>query len=453
MKIWDELKGKYVEFNNMNETLRIYVCGPTVYDTPHLGHLKTYIVYDSIVKYLRHRGFSVFYIQNITDIDDKIINRALETGEDPMVLSRKFTKEYMDVMKSVGIDSVSFYARATLSINDIIRGIRSLEKKGFTYRLPDGIYFRVWMDKEYGALSHQISEKQVAGKRAQVSDLKEDPRDFVLWKFQKEGEPSWNSPWGPGRPGWHIEDTSIIMRYLGRSFHIHGAGADLKFPHNESEFSLIRSVKGNSNACRAWTYSGIIKINGEKMSKSLNNGISARELLEKYSTEEIRYAFLSVNYRSELDFTWKMLDDSREAVSYLKRAEASLRNMEPGKQRIHVEQYKKTFYNYLEEDFNSRMALITLNELASEIFKSSNLSQEDIDNAANLFSAARDVFGILPEDEDSSLSSATVEKLLDLRKDLRERKMYEQSDAIRDALFQSHVVIEDKGGKVVWHRR
>jgi cysteinyl-tRNA synthetase len=452
MRIWNELTGKYTVFKNKTKTIKVYVCGPTVYDTPHLGHLKTYIVYDALVKYLRYSGFSVLYIQNITDMDDKIINKAIELKEDALELSEKYTKEYTSIMGRAGIDSVSFYAKATKSMADIITMIKMLERRGYVYRLPDGLYFRVWMDRSYGVLSKQIPEKQLSGKRAQVSDLKEDPRDFVLWKFKKPGEPFWKSPWGDGRPGWHIEDSAIIRRYIGSVLDIHGAGADLKFPHNESELALLRCSKGNSNVCRTWTYSGIIRINGEKMSKSLNNGISARELLGKYSKEVIRYAFLSSNYSSEMDFSWSLMDQSAQNVMYLNHAYERVNSMPEGNEKLGASNFFKTLLEYLDDNFNTRMALVTLGELASEIFKHNDLEPEEIRIVREAFEMGQNVLGIVGNKNDVHMKPESIDRLLELRRTLKEKKMYSESDQIRSALMKSGIVVEDNGNNVSWFK-
>ncbi|MGP6239426.1 cysteine--tRNA ligase [Cuniculiplasma sp. SKW4] len=453
MRIWNELTGSYTVLKNKSNTLKVYVCGPTVYDTPHLGHLKTYIIYDSMVKYLRYSGFSVLYIQNITDVDDKIINKAIETNEDAIKLSEKYTEEYISLMRRAGIDSVSFYARATKSIKDIITMIKMLDKRGYVYRLPDGVYFRVWMDKEYGVLSKQVAEKQVSGKRAQVSDLKEDPRDFVLWKFRKSGEPYWNSPWGEGRPGWHIEDSAIIRRYIGAVLDIHGAGADLKFPHNESELALLRCIKGNSNVCKTWTYSGLIRINGEKMSKSLNNGISAREVLERYSKEVVRYMFLSSNYSSEMDFSWDLMEQSAQNVMYLNRAFAKLNSIRIGKGKLRLKDFLKTLLGYLDDNFNTRMVLVTLGEIASEIFKHDELDEEEVINLREAFKIAQEVLGVVRDNTIVQMKSDSIESMLELRRTLKEKKMYKESDWIRKALSESGITVEDSGNDVTWFKQ
>ncbi|MGP6207882.1 cysteine--tRNA ligase [Cuniculiplasma sp. SKW3] len=453
MRIWNELTGSYTVLKNKSNTLKVYVCGPTVYDTPHLGHLKTYIIYDSMVKYLRYSGFSVLYIQNITDVDDKIINKAIETNEDAIKLSEKYTEEYISLMRRAGIDSVSFYARATRSIKDIITMIKVLDKRGYVYRLPDGVYFRVWMDKEYGVLSKQVAEKQVSGKRAQVSDLKEDPRDFVLWKFRKSGEPYWNSPWGEGRPGWHIEDSAIIRRYIGAVLDIHGAGADLKFPHNESELALLRCIKGNSNVCKTWTYSGLIRINGEKMSKSLNNGISAREVLERYSKEVVRYMFLSSNYSSEMDFSWDLMEQSAQNVMYLNRALAKLNSIRIGNGKLRAKDFLKTLLGYLDDNFNTRMVLVTLGEIASEIFKHDELDEEEVINLREAFKIAQEVLGVVRDNTVVQMKSDSIESMLELRRTLKEKKMYKESDWIRKALSESGITVEDSGNDVTWFKQ
>ena len=452
VKLKDEISGKYVEIGNYSPNLKIYVCGPTVYDKPHLGHLRTYVAYDAMVKYMRHRGRSVFYLQNITDIDDKIINRALETGQDPLALSRKYTLDYMDAMKYAGVDSVNYYAMATHHIKDIIKQIKRLEKKGFTYTLPDGVYFRVWMLKNYGRLKHQSPEEQKTGARAKVAELKEDQRDFVLWKFKKEGEPSWRSPWGEGRPGWHIEDTAISLSFFGSRFDLHGAGRDLLFPHNEAELSIMTALKNSENVCPAWSYTGMLKINGEKMSKSLNNFIPVDDVMQKYSREEVRYAFLSSLYPTDLDFSWNMLEESRKNISYIRRSYEKLEKHSQKGASVDVGSYRELLYRNMDDDFNTRIAISILMELASEIMKANSLDSESANEAKKLFDDANTFLGIIPEQKEKGIPEQSVESLLKLREILRKKKLYPESDAIREALKNAGIIMEDGGNGTEWRR-
>ncbi len=452
VKLKDEISGKLVEIGTSSYPMKIYVCGPTVYDKPHLGHLRTYIAYDAMVKYLRHRGTPVFYLQNITDIDDKIINRALETGQGPLVLSREYTQNYIDAMKYAGVDSVNYYAMATNHIKDIIKQIKRLEMKGFTYNLPDGIYFRVWMLKNYGRLKRQSPEEQKTGTRAKVADLKEDQRDFVLWKFKKEGEPSWKSPWGEGRPGWHIEDTAISLSFFGRKIDLHGAGRDLLFPHNEAELSIMTALKNSENVCTLWSYTGMLRINGEKMSKSLNNFIPFDELKEKYSREEVRFTFLSSLYSSDLDFSWSMLEESRKNVSYIRRSYEKLKKQSGKGVSIDVGTYRELLYRNMDDDFNTRVAISILIELASEIMKANNVEENSALEAKKLFDDANTFLGIMPEQRETGIPDQSIESLVKLRDLLRKKKLYAESDSIRDSLNNAGIVMEDGENGTIWRR-
>ncbi len=452
MKIKDEITGNMNELPGSGQVMKVYVCGPTVYDSPHLGHLRTYVAFDAMVKYLRHRGVEVFYVQNITDIDDKIINRALELKEDPMELSRQYTEKYMDAMKYAGINSISLYAKATTHIKDIINQIKRLEKKEYTYKLPDGVYFRVWMLKNYGRLRSQEASQQKQGTRATVSDLKEDPRDFALWKFRKDGEPSWRSPWGEGRPGWHVEDTAIALSIFGRKFHLHGAGRDLVFPHNEAELSIMTALKNDPEVCGSWIYTGILKINGEKMSKSLKNFISVEELMEKYSGEESRYAFLSSNYSSEMDFSWEMMEEARKNTSYIQTAYLRLAESKEKGAKIDITAFSKQLYDALEADFNTREAISVIMQLSREIIKNAPLENGSAVKAAKLLKDANTFLGIIPIREAGEIKDSTINSLIRLREDLRNKKMFKESDSVRNALKDSGIILEDGVNGTTWKR-
>ncbi|MGP6220801.1 cysteine--tRNA ligase [Caldiplasma sukawensis] len=451
MKIYDHLDDRMKEISSAENSLKIYVCGPTVYDEPHLGHLRTYIFYDTLAKYLKAKGKEVFYIQNITDIDDKIINRARELEKDPLELSREFERKYMEIMQMAGVDSVNIYVRATDHIKDMIKLIRSMEKRGLTYKLPDGIYFRVWMDKNYGVLSRQKSDKQVKGARANVSDYKEDDRDFVLWKFQKEGEINWNSPWGRGRPGWHLEDVAISSRYLGKTFNIHGAGLDLKFPHNESELSIMRMIKGNNHMCDFWTFTGLLQINGEKMSKSLGNTVSAEKILEKYGKESVRAWVLMSHYSSDLNFSEDSIKEAEEIVFQINRAYQLLWKNSMGTVDLKISKFKAVMNKHMENNYDTRNALLSLLELSKTINEiNDGISPTSRSEAINFFNYANSFLGILRKTE-RYLKKETVDMIVKVRNELRKKKMFNEADILRESMLKSGIVIEDKNEQSEWY--
>ncbi len=455
MRLTDTLSGKQREITAKNEMLKIFVCGPTVYDEPHLGHLKTYITFDVLVKFLRHSGFEVFYLQNITDIDDKIINRAMENGKDPLVLSKLFRQKYMQAMNTLRIDAVNLYAPATFHLKEIIRQIKSLERRGYTYRLPDGIYYRVWMDKNYGMLSGQRSENLIQGKRAEVSNYKEDERDFVLWKFKKPDETVfWNSPWGKGRPGWHIEDTAIATKYLGKHYHIHGGGRDLLFPHHESELSLMRTLKGSSRVSDVWMYTGLLTADGEKMSKSTGNFMSVSSALEKYSPESIRMAFLSTLYSSTLDFTEDVMEEARKNCDYISKGFSLLAEVNIGGKGYGMKKLLEFFQRVereMNDDLNTRKAIGTLLELSGEIHKNYDVFTEEERDATLSFLREVNAYLCIIPGKRESIGEEAIHDLIDLRNELRKKKLYAESDRMRDILKDSGIIVEDGIGDKGWH--
>ena len=456
MQLKDIFSGTRKNVGKKNRVIKVYVCGPTVYDEPHLGHLKTYITYDTLVKYLRITGHSVFYVQNITDLDDKIMNKAKELDMDPSILSKLYLLKYMDAMEKLGINAVNFYAPATFHINEIIRQIKRLEKKGFTYKLPDGIYFRVWMDKKYGELSGQRSEGLKKGTRAEVSDFKEDERDFVLWKFKKEDESLyWKSPWGLGRPGWHIEDTAIATKYLGNSYDIHGAGRDLLFPHHESELSIMRVLKGNSHMSDVWMYTGVLKINGDKMSKSTNNFTNVTEALMNYSAEELRMAFLSTLYSSELDFTNDLMDEARKNVKYISRAYDLLNEPLKIKEDVNLSEFNALFHrinSYMNNDLDTRRAIATLMEVAGLIYRyREQIGQELAKTIRGEIDNVNSYLGIIKINRESKNHDSLIGDIVKFRNNLRKEKRFSESDQIRNLLRSNGIELEDDAKGTGWH--
>ncbi len=452
MFIFNTMTSSKEEFKPINgKRVKMYVCGITPYDSPHMGNLRTFIFFDVVAKYLRASGYEVFYLQNITDIDDKIITRANETSVLSEKLSTSFMKEYMESMRTFSIDSVSLYARATYHINEIIEQIKILEEKGYTYKLEDGIYFRISKFKDYGKLSGQNTESLRSGLRATVSEGKENQGDFVLWKFKKPGEPFWSSPWGEGRPGWNIEDTAITKEYFGDVYDLHGGGVDLIFPHHEGEIAIMRSISDKDRLSNFWMHTGMLTLNGQKMSKSLNNFLVPGDLLKDYSAAEIRYAMLSSQYRSIADFSMELLKESRVNLNYIKRAIRILEQAKGAGSDTDFELYNERIKEFMDDDFNTRGALRSIMDIAEKVIeKETTLSREEATKGIEIIKWADSFLSIIFTDKPKQISSETVEILLSIRENLRMKKLFKESDDIRKALKESGVTIEDKKDGSQW---
>src|SRR3989339_1444908 len=363
LKIYSTLSRKKEVFKPIKEgEIKIFVCGPTVYDLSHVGHAKTYTQFDIIVKYLRFKGYNVFYLQNITDIDDKIINRSNLEKISWKELVKKYREAYISDIKSLGIDSVSKYANATDYIPEIVSQVERLIKKGFAYKISDGLYFDLTKDEEYGKLARRkLSEGEDAVSRIDENSEKKNSGDFCLWKFKKEGEPSWKTSLGEGRPGWHIEDTAITEKEFGSQYDIHGGGLDLIFPHHEAEIAQMESISGKKPLVRYWMHTGFLNIGKEKMGKSKGNFSTIRELIKLYSSEEIRYLFLSANYRKPIDFSPESLENAKSSLERLKNICDSVINDEKTNKN-----YLNEFEESMDDDFNTPNALQVLWKLVRD---------------------------------------------------------------------------------------
>ena len=456
-------------FNTMgrkNETLKskkvkMFVCGPTVYDYSHLGHARTYIAYDIIVKYLRYKKFDIFYLMNITDIDDKIINRAKEMKVNPLDLSKKFEEDFYDDMESLGIDSINKFARASDHIEEIIDQVRRLIEKGFAYETQNGIYFDITKFKDYGKLSHQNLE-ELKKHRIEPDPTKRNPQDFALWKKEKSEEISWESPWGNGRPGWHIEDTAISEKYLGPQYHIHGGGIDLIFPHHEAEIAQMESVSGKKPMVKIWTHTEFLRINGEKMAKSLGNFITIRDALEKDTPETLRLFFAFTHYRSPVDYNKKNLEKSKKSLESLYE---TLENIDHYKKKMRPNAKKKTewknilkdtrkkFEEAMDDDFNTPEALGVLFNLQKKVNK---LIEEEKEisiflayDIINFFREIGCILGILKGKKESKIGEE-VKKLVKEREDARKSGNWKKADEIRNKILDMGLILEDttKGPRV-----
>ena len=393
----------------------LFVCGPTVYDYSHLGHARTYVVFDVLVKYLRWTGKEVFYLQNITDVDDKIINRAKEEGISQSELARKFETEYLRDMHSLGIDAVSYYARATTHIPEIIDQVERLIARGVAYVTETGVYFNLDTFDGNGELSGQERAKRVS----RVTDAsKHNPDDFALWKTGEYGEYTWDSPWGRGRPGWHIEDTAISEKYFGQQYDMHGGGLDLIFPHHEAEIAQMESLEGKHPMVRYWLHTGFLTVKGEKMSKSLGNFVTIRDALRTWNKDVLRYFILLSHYRSPLQATEEGIASAAKALEHI-RAIAKRDN------GVNVEG-RKAFVDAMESDLNTPMALAAIQTLAAS---------GDI--------AALTEYGAILGINFLREASAPLSVLHDIRAELRARKQFDVADLIRERMVAAGITITD----------
>lgn len=437
--------------------VRMYVCGMTVYDYCHLGHARVLTAFDVVTRYLRHRGYEVNYVRNITDIDDKILQRAEANNEDYLALTNRMIQAMHEDEARLGIQPPTAEPRATEFISEIIAMIQVLVNKGYAYPAANGdVYFAVNTFEGYGKLSKKKLEDLVAGARVGVSDAKRSPADFVLWKAAKPGEVSWASPWGEGRPGWHIECSAMSTCCLGETFDIHGGGPDLLFPHHENEIAQSEAATERPFV-NVWMHAGAVRVDKEKMSKSLGNFFTIREILEKYPAEVVRYFLVSSHYRSQVDYSE---DNLEEAGRTLSRLYQSLRGLVPAESAPETDSDRR-FEAAMDDDFNSPGALTVLHALASDI----NVSRRDGHdeaagkNAAVLVRLGK-VLGLLQQDPEAffkagaveDLTADTIEAMIQARNQARKEKNFSEADRIRDELAEKGVVLDDSREGTSWRR-
>jgi cysteinyl-tRNA synthetase len=439
--------------------VRMYVCGMTVYDYCHLGHARVMVVFDVVYRYLRSRGYDVTYVRNITDIDDKIINRANERGEPFGALTERFIEAMHEDAAALGILTPTEEPRATAHMSEILDMIRALIDNDYAYEAGNGdIYYAVGKFKGYGKLSGKDPEELRAGARVEVGESKRDPLDFALWKAAKPGEPAWDSPWGRGRPGWHIECSAMSTSCLGNHFDIHGGGADLQFPHHENEIAQSEGATGEPFV-NVWMHNGFVRVNEEKMSKSLGNFFTVREILERYLPEEVRYFILTSHYRSPLNYDDEHLENARGALTRLYTA---LRGL-PDARAAGGEGFRARFRDAMDDDFNTPEALAVLFDLVREI---NRLRADDLDAAAALGAELRQlggVIGLLQDDPEgflrggvpsqpAGLSDARIEELIRQRAEARSTRSWAEADRIRDEIQAAGILLEDGPGGTTWRR-
>ncbi|WP_029135102.1 cysteine--tRNA ligase [Sedimenticola selenatireducens] len=458
LKIYNDLTNQKQAFVPLEPgKVRMYVCGMTVYDLCHLGHARVMVVFDVVYRYMKSQGYDVTYIRNITDIDDKIINRANENGEPFSDLTERFIQAMHEDSAALGILMPDSEPRATAHIAEIIAMIERLVANGHAYVADNrDVYYSVGSFADYGKLSGKTLEDLQAGARVEVDDQKRNPLDFVLWKSAKPGEPSWDSPWGGGRPGWHIECSAMSTCCLGDTFDIHGGGADLTFPHHENEIAQSEGATGKPFV-NYWMHNGFVRINDEKMSKSLGNFFTVREILARYQAEEVRYFILTSQYRSPLNYDDEHLDNARGALTRFYTAMRGLPAAEPAGGEGFVER----FHEAMDDDFNTPEALAVLFDLVREI---NRLRSEEVDRAAALAAELRrlgGVLGILQDDpehylrggvEESGLSDDQIDGLIRQRHTAKAEKNWVEADKIRDQLKDQGVVLEDGPQGTTWRR-
>ena len=436
--------------------VRMYVCGMTVYDYCHIGHARVMVVFDVIARYLRATGYQLTYVRNITDIDDKIIRRAQENGEDYTALTERFIRAMHEDSDALGVLPPDQEPRATTAMADIIRMVETLIARGHAYAAANGdVYYDVSSFPTYGQLSGEQPESLRAGARGEVDEGKDDPLDFVLWKAAKPGEPAWDSPWGRGRPGWHIECSAMSTCCLGEHFDIHGGGMDLKFPHHENEIAQSEGATGHTFV-NYWLHNGFVQVDEEKMSKSLGNFFTVREVLARYRPEEVRFFILGSQYRSPLNYTEDNLNKARGALARLYTA---LRGVDTT-QGQRVESYATRFQAAMDDDFNTPEALAVLFDLASALNRAREQGEPAGDYAATLRELG-EALGLLQDDPDTYLQGGAgaaglrdteIQALIDARRSARAAKDWAESDRIRDALKDQGIVLEDGAQGTTWRR-
>ena len=452
--------------------VRMYVCGPTVYDSCHIGHARSVIVFDVIVRYLKAKGFDVTYVRNFTDVDDKIIDKANQLGIDSQEVAERFIKEFNEDMDALNVERANIEPKATEHISQIIEFIERLIEKGFAYRINGDVYYSVEKFKEYGKLSGRRLEDMEAGARVEIDERKHNPFDFVLWKSSKPGEPAWESPWGKGRPGWHIECSAMSNEYLGETFDIHGGGKDLNFPHHENEIAQSEAIFGKPFV-KYWIHNGFVNIDQEKMSKSLGNFLMIKDVIKSYHPEVVRLFLLSNHYRSPIDFTDKAMDEARSGLdkiyAFLERAEEKIGLISD--QDVETGDCWQRFSEAMDDDFNSARGIGILfdtvrstnrlldqhrDNLSQKIKKTIQSNRSDILKIGN-------VLGILMEPpkvyfdkklfqglEQKSIDPAVIDKMVKEREEARKTKDWEKADQIRKQLDDMNIIIEDRPDGTIW---
>ncbi|MBR9974429.1 MAG: cysteine--tRNA ligase [Bacteroidetes bacterium] len=456
--IYNTLTRSVQEFTPINDgEIRMYCCGPTVYDYFHIGNARSFVMSDVVRRYFEFRGYKVTYVMNITDIDDKIIKRGNEEGVPSSAVAERYAAAFLQDAERFGIRPATLYPRATETISEIIKHIQGLIDNGAAYVMDGDVYFRVSAYGEYGKLSRKNVEDLEVGARVEADKRKESPVDFALWKNAKPGEPTWEAPWGTGRPGWHIECSAMAMKYLGTTFDIHAGGNDLIFPHHENEIAQSEALTHEPFA-HYWMHFGFLNIDNEKMSKSLGNFFTAREILDKYAAEVIRFYYLHTHYRSPLNFTHEGLDAAKAGLQKLQGLYETLPEAPEGTTPVDVAAFERRFIEAMDDDFNTSAAFGTLFDMARELngvlHSASGLEAESRQAAFDfLHRAAAGVFGVLRTEAavgGDRLLGDVMQLLMDIRAEARKEKQWALSDRIRDGLKDLGIALEDGKDGTKW---
>lgn len=462
MRIFNTMSKTKEEFVPVDENeVKIYACGPTVYNYIHIGNARPLCVFDVLRRYMEYRGYNVKFVQNFTDIDDKIINRANEEGTTFEEVSKKYIEEFWTDAHGLNFKDATIHPKATENIDEIIEIIKTLEENGYAYAVNGDVYFRTLKFDEYGKLSHQPIEDLVSGARIAVGDIKENPLDFALWKGAKEGEPYWDSPWGKGRPGWHIECSAMNRKYLGKTIDIHCGGQDLIFPHHENEIAQSECANGCTFS-KYWMHNGYINVDNVKMSKSLGNFKTVREIADVYGYEVIRYFLISAHYRTPINYNLEIVEQCKASLERLYNCRESLdfaiknasveASADDEKMISELSERRTQFVNAMDDDLNTADGISALFDLTKDIntkILDKNASKAVCEYAAKLFDELSDVLGLLYNRKSNDLDSE-IEKLIEERQQARMNKDWATADRIRDELKEKGIILKDTPQGVTW---
>ena len=469
VRVFDTLTEKKREFKPLEDkTVKMYVCGPTVYDHAHIGHARSAVVFDVIRRWLEYKGYKVIYVRNYTDVDDKIIKRSREEGIPWYEVAEKYIKSYEEDMRALNVKEPTYKPRVTEHIREIIEMINGLIDKGYAYEADGDVYFSVEKFTEYGKLSKRKIDELIAGARIEPGEKKRNPLDFALWKKSKEGEPGWESPWGIGRPGWHIECSAMSMKYFGETMDIHGGGLDLIFPHHENEIAQSEAYTGKTFV-RYWIHNGFVMVNKEKMSKSLGNFFTIKDILKEFSPDVLRLFLISTHYRNPIDFSFERLKDAERSLSRLlnfiesRKIIEELPISEEKSKELNIESFRLEFESAMDDDFNTAKALGVLfefvksaNPLKDKAIKENKIAASE---KKALFEAIDFVENILKllgfkleKEKEKGIEDELIKLLIDIRSELRKRRAFDLADLIRNKLKEIGITLEDLPSGTIYKR-
>ncbi|MGL5649463.1 MAG: cysteine--tRNA ligase [Clostridium sp.] len=465
MKLYNTLTRQKEEFKPITPgEVKMYVCGPTVYNFFHIGNGRTFIVFDTVRRYFEYKGYKVNFVQNFTDIDDKMINKANDEGTTVKEIGDKYIKEYYTDADALNIERATINPRATEYIGQIIKFVKELIEKGYAYEVDGDVYFSARKFEGYGKLSKQNLDELNIGKRVNIDDRKKDPMDFAIWKAKKEGEPAWKCPWGEGRPGWHIECSCMAKNILGDTIDIHAGGMDLAFPHHENEIAQSEALTGEPFA-HYWMHSAYVNVNNQKMSKSLNNFFTARDVLKEYDADVIRFLMLSCHYRVQLNYTKDLLDSAKASVDRLYNAVGNLENLidevklqeMTEEEKIYLEslnQYREKYIAKMDDDFNTADAITAIFDLIKDTNTNVTVisSKELVEKALELIRELGAPLGILQKSTKDTKIAEEVEGLIEQRQQARKDRDFALADKIRDDLKARGIILEDTAQGVRWKK-